>query len=75
MNIMSEAIVEDDGAIKWSSNNQYLMKDTMANIKILNMAGVEGEVLKLNDKVFKQEYNESVTNKVKMISKEQIIKY
>lgn len=29
---VSEAIVEEDGAIKWASNGRYLMKDTMRNI-------------------------------------------
>lgn len=28
----SEAIVEDDGAIKWECNGHYLMNDTMQNI-------------------------------------------
>lgn len=29
---VSPAIVEDDGAIKWESNNRYLMEDTMDRI-------------------------------------------
>ena len=36
----------------------------MANIKVLNMAGEECETLKLNDKVFKQEYNEALIHQV-----------
>lgn len=29
---LSNAIVEEDGAIKWESNGRYLMKDTMENV-------------------------------------------
>ena len=36
----------------------------MASIKVLNMAGVECDTLKLKDSVFKQEYNESLIHQV-----------
>ena len=36
----------------------------MASVKVLNMAGVECDTLKLKDSVFKQEYNEALIHQV-----------